>query len=84
MLHGTGPSLFLGIVFKQVEALTFELGVSRDAPVIDFEELPKSPVGITNLINDVERLRYSGEEATRRAAAAASSRSGPLPRCRGR
>src|SRR5882757_2822263 len=27
------------VVFKQVESLTFELGVAKDAPVIDFEEL---------------------------------------------
>jgi hypothetical protein len=53
------------IVFKQVEALTFELGVSKEAPVIDFEELQKNPAGIANLINDAERLRYSGEEAAR-------------------
>ena len=53
------------IVFKQVEALTFELGVSKEAPVIDFEELQKNPAGIANLINDVEGLRYAGEERAR-------------------
>ena len=41
------------MVFKQVEALTFELGVSKDAPVIDFEELKTNPAGISDLINDV-------------------------------
>jgi hypothetical protein len=52
------------VVFKQVEALTFELGVAKDAPVIDFEELAKNPSGISNLINDVLQLRYKGEKAT--------------------
>jgi hypothetical protein len=53
------------VVFKQVESLTFELGASRDAPVIDFEELKTKPAGIPNLINEVVRLRYPEAEAIR-------------------
>ncbi len=46
------------VVFKQVEALTFEVGVVKDAPVIDFEELKANPAGLSNVINDVARLKY--------------------------
>jgi hypothetical protein len=53
------------IVFKQVESLTFELGASRDAAVIDFEELKAKPAGIPNLITDVVRLRCPEAEAIR-------------------
>jgi hypothetical protein len=45
------------VVVKQVEALIFEVGVAKDAPVIDFEELKSNPTGISNVINDVEHLR---------------------------
>ena len=51
------------VVFKQVEALTFEMGVSKDAPVIDFEELKTNPAGISNVINEVMRLRYPEAQA---------------------
>jgi hypothetical protein len=51
------------VVHKQVEALTFELGVSKEAPVIDFEELKTKPAGISNLINEVLHLRYPPAEA---------------------
>jgi hypothetical protein len=51
------------VVHKQVEALIFELGVAKDAPVIDFDELKTNPAGISNLINEVLRLRYSEAEA---------------------
>ena len=53
------------VVHKQVEALTFELGVSKDAPVIDFEDLKTKPAGISNLVNDVIRLRYPQTDAVR-------------------
>jgi hypothetical protein len=53
------------VVFKQVEALTFEYGVARDAPVIDFEELKKNPAGISNLLNETARLRYPGPDGDR-------------------
>jgi hypothetical protein len=53
------------VVFKQVEALTFEMGVSKDAPVIDFEELKTNPAGISNVINEVVRLRYPEAQAAR-------------------
>jgi len=46
------------VVAKQAEALTFEVGVSADAPVIDFEELKMKPAGIPDVINTVARLRY--------------------------
>jgi hypothetical protein len=52
------------VVVKQVEALTFEVGVSKEAPVIDFEELKANPAGISNLINEVAQLRYYDEAAT--------------------
>jgi hypothetical protein len=52
------------VVFKQVEALTFEVGISKDA-VIDFEELKTNPAGISNLINEVMRLRYDALDAAR-------------------
>jgi len=55
------------VVFKQVESLTFELGASKDT-VVDFEALSKSPVGISNLVNDVLRLRYSEPEAANHLA----------------
>ena len=51
------------VVHKQVEALTFELGVAKDTPVIDFEELKTNPAGISNLVNEVIRLRYPEAEA---------------------
>lgn len=51
------------VVFKQVEALSFEVGIARDAPVIDFEELKAKPAGIPDLINEVFRLRYPEAEA---------------------
>lgn len=51
------------VVFKQVEALTFELGTWKDPPVIDFEELKANPAGIPNLINEVMRLRYDEPNA---------------------
>ena len=51
------------VVGKQVEALTFEVGVSKEAPVIDFEELHKNPAGISNLINEVIGLRYPETQA---------------------
>jgi len=51
------------VVHKQVEALTFELGVAKDAPVIDFEELKANPAGISNVINEVIRLRYPEVDA---------------------
>lgn len=54
------------VVFKQVEALTFEVGSSKDAPVIDFEELKEKPAGIPDLISEVMRLRYSDPEAAAR------------------
>lgn len=47
------------VVAKQVEALTFEVGITKDAPVIDFEELKANPAGISNVINTIEHLRYS-------------------------
>jgi len=53
------------VVFKQVEALTFELGVSEPAPVIDFEELAKNPAGISDLLNAPIQLKYSAEDALR-------------------
>jgi len=53
------------VVYKQVEALTFELGVSKDAPVIDFEDLKTKPAGISNLLDDVIRLRYPQADAVR-------------------
>lgn len=53
------------VVARQVESLTFEVGVAKDAPVIDFEELKSSPVGISNLINEVDSLHYSKEDALR-------------------
>lgn len=53
------------VVLKQVESLTFEVGVSKDAPVIDFEELRANPAGISNLINETERLHYPETEAVR-------------------
>ncbi len=46
------------VVFKQVESLTFELGVAKDAPVIDFQELNANPAGISNLLNETLQLRY--------------------------
>lgn len=49
------------VVAKQVEALTFELGVARDAPVIDFAELSANPAGLSDLVNDVLQLRYPQE-----------------------
>jgi len=51
------------VVHKQVEALTFELGVAKDTAVIDFEELKTNPAGISNLVNEVLRLRYPETEA---------------------
>lgn len=51
------------VVFKQVEALTFELGMAKEAPVIDFEELKANPAGISNLINEVMRLKYDEPDA---------------------
>jgi hypothetical protein len=53
------------VVVKQVESLIFEVGVSKDAPVIDFEVLKSNPAGISNLINEVEHLRYPEAEAAR-------------------
>jgi hypothetical protein len=52
------------VVFKQVESLTFEVGVSKDAPVIDFDELKAKPEGLTDVINDIEHLRYGGSAST--------------------
>jgi hypothetical protein len=49
------------VVFKQVEALTFDVGASKDA-VVDFEELDKSPTGLSNLVNDALHLRYPDPE----------------------
>jgi hypothetical protein len=51
------------VVFKQMEALTFELGVSKDAPVIDFEALQANPSGIPGLIDQDLELRYRGDAA---------------------
>ncbi len=53
------------VVAKQVEALTFEVGVSKDAPVIDFEELKAKPAGLSDVINEVDHLRYRGDDALR-------------------
>jgi hypothetical protein len=53
------------VVAKQVEALTFEVGVSKDAPVIDFDELKANPAGLSNVINEVDHLRYGGQDALR-------------------
>ena len=50
------------VVFKQVEGLTFDIGVSKDAQV-DFAELKADPSGIPNVIDEVLRLRYPEREA---------------------
>lgn len=45
------------VVFKQVESLTFEVGVAKDA-LIDFEELAKNPAGISNVLDADLALNY--------------------------
>ena len=53
------------VVLKQVESLTFEVGVDRDTPV-DFEDLKAKPAGIPDLINEVVRLRYATDQDSAR------------------
>ena len=53
------------VVAKQVESLVFEVGVAKDAPVIDFEELKAKPEGLIGVIDTVEHLRYGADDALR-------------------
>jgi len=51
------------VVFKQVESLTFDIGVSKDT-LVDFDEFKTNPAGIPNAITEVMRLRYPEPQAS--------------------
>ena len=50
------------VVFKQVESLTFDIGVSENA-LVDFDDFKTNPAGIPNAITKVMRLRYPEPQA---------------------